>query len=164
MSAARKRAEPMHVALPGALSEEIRQAAKRRGDAPTSLAAAILFRVFGERKVEDLLRQTAADQIAPGQARDAGGLTKLQRGVVYMIGLHAEADGYCRLSPDSLSYLLSMSSGTVLHGVLASLERKRIVQRGQRSTSGRATPWGLTDAGKSIFRTLAGTEAEGGEA
>lgn len=149
----------LHIALPGALSEEVRELAERRGDHAQSMVAQLMRRLIDGDMIDTLLAPME-DAPAPepvGQGRTAfqnvlGTLTELQCGVIYVLGFHAEADGVFRLPAAKISLILGKSSQSHLASILPVLVERDLV--GQvRGTAG-ARYWKLTWRGQSVFRQL----------
>ncbi|WP_406871605.1 hypothetical protein WHT83_14895 [Aminobacter sp. P9b] len=147
---------PLHVALPGALAEEVRQEAERRGDHPQVLVAALMRRLLDQERVDEVMGEAVAAREAPGQGRRPldsypQGLTQRQCGVIYVLGFHADDDGVFRKPIKVIGLVLRGDGSTVgdIGVVLSALRIKNLTEQ----VPGRdgARHWRLTKAGQSVF-------------
>lgn len=155
----------LHVALPGALAEEVRDLAERRGDHAPAMVAQLMRRLIDEEMIDSLLApQVDAPEPEPvGQGRMTfqnvcGTLTELQCGVIYVLGFHAEADGVFRLPAVKIGIILGKGSETHVARILPVLEERGLVACvGGRGSIHGGLPvrhWKLTWRGQSVFRQL----------
>ncbi|RWC29825.1 MAG: hypothetical protein EOS70_23335 [Mesorhizobium sp.] len=152
---------PLHVALPGKLSEEVRDLAERRGDHAPAMVAQLMRRLIDSEMVDSLLA-VHEDEPEPepvGQGRMTfqnvpGTLTELQCGVIYVLGFHAEEDGVFRLPATKLGIILGKGSQNHVASILPVLAERGLVEVVQGRNGARH--WKLTWRGQSVFREIAG--------
>lgn len=157
---------PLHVALPGALAEEVRDMAERRGDHAPAMVAALMRRLIDGEMIDSLLapQEDVPEPEPVGQGRMTfqnvrGTLTELQCGVIYVLGFHAEEDGVFRLPATKISLILGKSSENHIASILPVLEERGLAEcvggRGGGVLGGPAVRhWKLTWRGQSVFRQL----------
>ncbi|TPJ75814.1 hypothetical protein FJ422_30825 [Mesorhizobium sp. B2-6-3] len=155
--------ETLHVAFSGPVADGLRRQAVARGESPQVLAAALLAKLLETDMANDLIGEGRAEFEAVGQGRrpfgEAGYLTLRQCAVIHLVGMHADDDGWCRMSMYALTALLRHETKMLVPNVLTAMEARGIMVRGRRIGRGAPTPWALTPVGKAIFEVLAG-EAE----
>ncbi|MCV3209621.1 hypothetical protein OHD62_17405 [Mesorhizobium sp. YC-39] len=156
----------LHIALPGALAEEVRDLAERRGDHAPAMVAALMRRLIDGEMIDSLLAPLAdAPEPEPvGQGRMTfqnvpGTLTELQCGVIYVLGFHAEQDGVFRMPATKIGMILGKSSEKHVATILPVLEARELVECvGGRKDVVLGGPtvrhWKLTWRGQSVFRQL----------
>jgi hypothetical protein len=149
----------LHIALPGKLSEEVRDLAERRGDHAPAMVALLMQRLIDAEMIDSLLAPVE-DAPAPepvGQGRMTfqnvpGTLTELQCGVIYVLGFHADDDGVFRFQATKIGLILGKGSQNHVASILSVLVERGLVEQ----VSGRLKNrhWKLTWRGKSVFREL----------
>lgn len=98
------------------------------------------------------------------QGDDQAGLTLLQSGILYLLGLHTGRDGMCRFSASALQARLAGYSYGDVQSAIAVLIAQGLVRRVSTSTRLMAQPHKLTQRGAELYRMLAGPESDGGAA
>lgn len=155
---------PLQVSFVKDVREAIFREAKLRQLRPQVLVAAAMRGVLEGNLLDAVIDGEDARRLAGGHARDAlNGLTLIQSGLVYLIGLHAGRDGAARLSLSGYQARMEGASLGGIQNALARLATLGLIRR--RGTSSRLTPqaYALTPAGKAVYAALAGTDAEGGK-
>ncbi|WP_309086445.1 hypothetical protein [Chelativorans sp.] len=157
--------KPLQVSFVAEVSEAIRRAAAERKLRPQVLTAALMRAVVMDGDlIESVLDGDNPRRLAGGHARDATtGLTLLQEGIVYLVGLNAGKDGACRLS---ISGFHARLEGASWHGVqtaLGALCSKGLLRRVGTGSRYVPQPYALTAEGRALYRHLAASETDGGE-
>lgn len=150
---------PLHVALPGALAERVRELAESRGDQPSVFVTAAMARIVEDDLADAVFDGERAADVAPGHGRQMfvslpGGLTLLQAGVVYVVGFHADADGICRLAPVKFAMIIGRGSRNHVAAILPALAEKGLVE--PVTEKGGTRRWRLTWRGQLVFKEIAG--------
>ncbi|TIX28265.1 hypothetical protein [Mesorhizobium sp.] len=150
---------PLHIALPGKLSEEVRDLAERRGDHAPAMVAQLMQRLIDAEMVDSLLApmEDAPEPEPVGQGRTlfqnvSGTLTELQCGVIYVLGFHADGDGVFRYQTTKIGIILGKGSQNHVASILPVLVKRGLVEA-LRGKDG-ARQWKLTWRGQSVFREL----------
>ncbi|MEO3386030.1 hypothetical protein [Mesorhizobium sp. CAU 1741] len=157
--------KPLHVAFRGPTADALRRVADARQESPQALAAAIVERALRNGTAEEGLGEARAEQLAGGQGRrpfgEACDLTLKQCAVIYLVGSHGGAKGWCGWSAAALARLMpdTVDGGNVVD-VLAALARRGLVERARQA--GRAPrPCRLTELGFAVYAQLAGEFDDG---
>lgn len=130
-------AQPVHTAFTGSSADRLRRVAMVRGETPQALARAIVAQALKDGSAEEGLGEARAETLAGGQGRrlfgGVGPLTMQQCAVLYLIGNHGGARGWCGWSAAALARLMP-DAINVQHvsGVIATLAQKGLIERAQR--------------------------------
>ncbi|WP_166163152.1 hypothetical protein [Chelativorans oligotrophicus] len=155
---------PLRMAFVGEVSEAIRRAAEERKLKPQVLTAALMRAVMEGDLIDSVLEGNDARKLAGGQARDLEtGLTLLQEGLVYLIGLNTGRDGVCRLPVAGFQARLSGSTFDGVKYALTTICSKGFARRVGTGTRYTPQPYALTPAGERVYQQLSGAQADGGE-
>lgn len=155
---------PLKVSFVAEVSEAIRREAAERNLRPSVLTAALMRAVVEGGLIDSVLDGDNPRKLAGGQARDlTTGLSLLQEGMVYLVGLNAGKDGVCRLSISGFQARLDGGNWEGVKSALATLCAKGIIRRVGTGSRYMPQPYALTPAGQALYRRIAGADCEGGE-
>lgn len=154
----------LHVTFSRDLSNALCAEAEKRGVRPQVLVAGVASGVVRGGLFDAVLDGDDPRQLAGGHARGAvSGLTLIQEAVLYLIGLHAGRDGWCRYSAAKLAELSATATVGGVQGALGVLRANRLIARGEPLAPRSPVPFRLTPAGRALYARLSGTDGEGGE-
>lgn len=154
----------LHVTFIAETTAAICREAEARRLRPQVLVAAAIRRMLEDGLLDAVLDGDNPRLLAGGHARDsATGLTLIQEGIVYLIGLHAGKDGHCYYSAGKFCELIPAASIGGVQNALATLVANRLIARGPKMGLRGVQPHRLTRAGQAVFARLSGADAEGGE-
>lgn len=152
---ARAAIEPVHVAFVSETALLMAAEADRLGVTPQVLAQAVVHTVLAQDLLASVFDGERPEKLAPGHGKAKNGLTRLRCAVLFVLALHAEADGICRMSANQISVLIAASSSGSVSGALIAMEERGLIERVTGDGSYRnAAHWRLTKAGQVIAERL----------
>lgn len=155
--------EPVRTVFTGAAADALRRIADARHESPDVLARAIVERALHDGAAEELLGADRAEDVASGHGRRpvAGqSLTRLQCAVLFLVGGHGGATGWCGWSAAALAGLMPAGlemTGKALTSILLALARHGLIERGPL-VSGAPRHMRLTDLGRAVYAELSGDD------
>lgn len=154
----------LHVTFIAETTAAICREAEARKLRPQVLVAAAMRGVLVGGLLDAVLDGDNPRQLAGGHARDPEtGLTLIQEGIIYLIGLHSGKDGHCYYSAPKFCELIQGGTPSGVQNALSTLVAAGLIARGPKMGVRGVPPHRLTRAGQALFAKLSGAEAEGGE-
>lgn len=148
----------LHVAFSKSTSASIRAEASRRCVRPQVLVAAAMKLAVDHDLLDAIFDGLDPHGVAGGHARRVNGLTHLRCGVIFVMALHADAQGVCAFSTHDYARLIKGASasgvGSALHWLFLNGFADRIMKAGQRAVQ----PYRLTKDGRAVAAELTGFE------
>lgn len=148
-------ANPIRLFFSGEQATMIARAASRKNCRPDVLVSALLRLVIEGGMEDAILDGDDPHDVARGHRRRLVGVTHLQAALLYQLGLHAEEDGWCRLSISGLALLCGDIAASTAGKIVDALEGHGLIEQ-QDAAFRRQRPRRLTDAGWTIARHLGG--------
>ena len=148
----------LHVAFPKAPSAAVRAEAAKRGVRPQVLVVAAMKLACQHDLLDAIFDGLDPHGVAGGHARRVNGMTHLQCGVIYLMALHADAQGVCIFSTHDYARLIKGASPSGVGSALHWLTLRGLADRTMKPTFRSAQPYYLTREGRAVAAELTGFE------
>lgn len=152
---------PIRLFFSGEQAAMIARAAQAKKCRPEVFASALLRLVIEGGMEDAILDGDDPHDVARGHRKRTDGLTHLQAALLYQMALHADGDGWCRLTIAALALVCGDIGVGTACSIINSLERQGFIEQLEPVARNRLRLRRLTDLGWRVARQLGGEGLDG---